>query len=116
MPPDQLVRVGTLEAVQADQADVFVDPRRLVGFAKGFVDQAEGDVLLHRQPGEQAVLLEHDAAFAADAGDWPAVDADLAVVVAVQADQRQAQRVDCRSRGARAPWRSAAGPHDDVDV
>src|SRR5690606_24179308 len=74
----ELVRVGALEAVETDKLDEFLDPAETLGLGQVLVDQAEAYVLFHRQPGEQAVLLEDDAAFAADALDRPARDLDAA--------------------------------------
>ncbi|MNN53057.1 hypothetical protein D3C81_1677900 [compost metagenome] len=85
------MRVGALEAVQADQLDQLFDAAEAFGLGQALVGQAQGDVLLHRQPGKQAVLLEYDAAFAADAGDRPSVYLDAAAEGPVEADQQAQQ-------------------------
>ncbi|MNJ12763.1 hypothetical protein D3C77_69590 [compost metagenome] len=83
----ELVRVGLAEVLKPDQGDVVGNALFTLRCAQGFVDQAQGDVFPHRQPGKQAMLLEYDAALATDAGQRLAVDQDLPLVVAVQADQ-----------------------------
>ncbi|MPM53571.1 hypothetical protein SDC9_100339 [bioreactor metagenome] len=66
------------------------------------IAQAHRDVLLHRQPGEQAVVLEHDTPVQAGAGDLVAAQRDVAFVVGIE-PQHQAQQ-----RGLAA----ATGAHD----
>lgn len=85
------MRVGLAEVLQAHQGDVLVDALLALLAVQRLVDQAQGDVLRHAQPGEQAVLLKNDAAFAADAIERLAVDQDLPLVVVVQADQQAQQ-------------------------
>lgn len=66
MPPEELVGVGASEIGEAHQFDKVADAPVALGLVQGLVDQAQADVLRHGQPREQAVLLEHNAAFAAD--------------------------------------------------
>ncbi len=89
-----------LEAVEADLADQPVgDPAALRG-RRAFQLEAELDVALHRQPGEQRVALEHHAALGRGAGDRPAVEGDDALGRLGEAgDQAQQGRL-AAARGA----------------
>ncbi len=69
MPPENWCGYDLLEALEADQRDVLGDPVALLGRGQRRVAQADGDVLLHRQPWKQPVVLEHDAALAAGRRD-----------------------------------------------
>ena len=55
----QLMRVATLEAFQADQAEHVLHTH--FPLAPAQPAQAEGDVLLNTEVGEQRVLLKHHA-------------------------------------------------------
>ena len=63
----ELVRVGALEAGEADHLDVVRDdaPALLGRLAR----QPEADVLIDREPGEDAALLEHEDAARVGAAD-----------------------------------------------
>ena len=80
MPPDRVLWIGIGEIGQAHQIEIVIADRVALGGRDmvGLERQAEGDVLLHRQPGEYAVLLEDDAAFGAGPRDGASVEQDLA--------------------------------------
>ena len=54
--------------------------------------EAQRDVLLHGQPRHQPVFLKHDAAFESGRTDWPVVEQNLPVMVAVQPDDQPEDR------------------------
>ena len=74
----ELVRVAIGRALEPDQLHELV--RDLVDLAarQPALARAEADVLAHRHPGEQRIVLEHHAAVAAGGCDALAVDEDLA--------------------------------------
>src|SRR3546814_1190884 len=61
----QLVRVGLLETLEADLADVALRHRLALGAGDAAQLEAEGDVAQHRRPGHQREVLEHEGAL------WP---------------------------------------------
>src|SRR3546814_1715902 len=61
----QLVRVGLLETLEADLADVALRHRLALGAGGAAQLEAEGDVAQHRRPGHQREVLEHEGAL------WP---------------------------------------------
>src|SRR3546814_16096380 len=58
----QLVRVGLLETLEADLADVALRHRLALGAGDAAQLEAEGDVAQHRRPGHQREVLEHEGA------------------------------------------------------
>ena len=76
------VRIGVLEPVELHLADVL--PRDVVGLLAGRapppVDQREGDVLLHRLPGQELIeLLEHHDPIGARVRDRVPLEPHLAL-------------------------------------
>src|SRR5207249_5177820 len=96
-------RIASLEAAQADQADVVVDEPPLLGFRELLAFQAVGDVLGDGVPGKERVLLEDDRALPAGLGDQLATHAELAAGGALEARQEVEQR------GLAAPARADDG-------
>jgi hypothetical protein len=74
----ELVRVAIGGALEAYEFHELVGDRLHLGARQPPLARAEADVLAHRHPGEQRVVLEHHAAVAAGAADALAVDEDLA--------------------------------------
>jgi len=102
----ELARICLLESGQADKRNVLGGDAAFCGRIERRVLQAKGDVLLDRQPREQARLLEYDAAVEARAFDRAAVVPDLAVKSRLQpCDDPQQGRLS-------AP----AGPHDGNEL
>jgi hypothetical protein len=66
------------EALEPDQGQQLPGPLAPPPPAPALQLEAEGDVVLHRRPGQQRVLLEDDAAVGARAGDLGTVDRDRA--------------------------------------
>ncbi|MNL38173.1 hypothetical protein D3C87_1603680 [compost metagenome] len=83
--------MGLLEAAQAHQRDMLGNVAVFLRVAARRVEQRQPDVLFHRQPREQAVLLEHDAALQAGARYALAVQQDLAAVILFQAHHQPQQ-------------------------
>ena len=70
----ELVGVGLFEAFEADHFYVIRDA--FVSFGAREFEEAEADVALHGEPGEDAALLEDEDAASVGAGDGFVVDAD----------------------------------------
>ena len=94
----KLMRIGVLKALEADHFDELIDAVLfLLVDAAGA--QAEGDIVVDRQPREQRVLLEHEAAVGAGSGDGHAVERQLALVHRDEAgDQTQERRFAAAGR------------------
>ena len=69
----ELVRIAVGEALKADQPDEFVGDIVDLAARQPALARAKADVLAHRHPGKQRVVLEHHAAVAAGTGDRLAV-------------------------------------------
>ena len=112
----QLLGIGGFEAVEADQVD------RLQARACALVArhalrlQAELDVVVHGQPGEQREALEHHRDALGRAVDRLAAIADLARGRARQAGDDAQQASTCRSRSGRAGRRSRPSCRVSDDV
>ena len=74
----QLVRVAIGKALEPDHPDKFVGGLLDLVACEMTLPRPEADVLPHRHPRKQRVILKHHAAIAAGAGDGLAVDRDLA--------------------------------------
>eukprot|EP01022_Parablepharisma_sp_SALTPOND_P008982 TRINITY_DN1374_c0_g5_i1.p2 TRINITY_DN1374_c0_g5~~TRINITY_DN1374_c0_g5_i1.p2 ORF type:complete len:1491 (+),score=638.18 TRINITY_DN1374_c0_g5_i1:28616-33088(+) len=86
----QLVRIGCLETLQAHQGDMLAHRLALLRSRAGRIEQTQFDIAFHRQPGEQAMLLEHDATLQAGTHDALAIQQHLALVLVFQShDQAQ---------------------------
>jgi len=74
----QLVRISIGEALEPDHPDKLV--RRLVDLfaCEMALSRPKADVLAHRHPREQRIVLKHHAAIAAGAGDGLAIDRHIA--------------------------------------
>ena len=94
----KLMRIGLLEALEADHFDEFIDAVLfLLVDAAG--TQAERDIVIDGQPREQRVLLKHEAAVRAGGGDGRAVERQLALVHLDEAgDQTQERRFAAAGR------------------
>ncbi|MNN75407.1 hypothetical protein D3C81_1917090 [compost metagenome] len=80
--------VSRFEPAEPDQQNELMHPPGAFTLGERLVDQPQGNVLFHVQPREQPVLLEHDAAFATNAADGAAIDADAAAVFGIQPHQQ----------------------------
>ena len=76
MPPESSAGYARLESLEADERDVPRDD--LAPIALGPVGEAEADVVAHREPREDAGLLEDEDAFPRRARHPLAVDLDRA--------------------------------------
>src|SRR3546814_19374566 len=72
------MRVGLLETLEADLADVALRHRLALGAGDAAQLEAEGDVAQHRRPGHQREVLEHEGALWPRAGNRTAVHPHLA--------------------------------------
>jgi hypothetical protein len=78
MPPEKLVRIAFLEAGEAHQLDVAADDLLAVDGRDALHLQAEGNVVVHRHPGEQRVILEHHRTLPGRLAHRLAIDQDAA--------------------------------------
>jgi hypothetical protein len=108
----ELVRIFVLGPLQADQRDrVGHAPRALVRRhirTRGPVLKREADIAFDRLPREQRVILEHDAAIDAGAGDFRAIDHDGA------GRRRHEPRHHVQQR--RFPAARRADDHDELAI
>src|SRR5207247_10169058 len=98
----QLVWVALLEAREHDQLDEFSNPPAALLPRHALELEAVPDVARHRAPGQDRMLLEHDAAIGSGSLDRHPVHLDRAVPVGKQ------PREDVAERGL-----AAAAPADD---
>ncbi len=76
----ELVRIGRLETLQADEVDVLLGGRIALGLVHAFYVKAERNVVHDRLPGEQGILLEDDSPVRAGPRHLLAVHQDFALV------------------------------------
>src|SRR5919106_5423654 len=89
-PTGELVWVGALEAGEANEGDVL--GYRAATLRRPEVRETEGDVLFHRQPRKQPMLLEHHAAFDARPSNRLTAERHAALVAALEAGDDPEQR------------------------
>src|SRR3546814_10464409 len=106
----QLVRVGLLETLEADLADVALRHRLALGAGDAAQLEAEGDVAQHRRPGHQREVLEHEGALWPRAGNRTAVHPHLAGGRRYEASDDLQQGRLAAARGDRKSTRLNSGP------
>jgi hypothetical protein len=106
-------RVGFLEANQSHHFDIVLDAAR--AFRPGQLEQAELDIALHREPGEDAALLENKDAARIGSFDTLVVDSDLAAGGGKKAsDGAEQRRLAASGRADNAE--KLALSHGEIDV
>ncbi len=96
----KLVRIGVGEAVEADQRQMLARPLAQLRSPVAGGAQRELDVPLRRQPGQQRVALEDDAAVAPGPQDRLAVDQHRPGVEVLQPGRDRQQRALAAAGGA----------------
>jgi hypothetical protein len=104
-PARQLVDGAVAEGLEADQRQLLVGEPVALDAADAAHAQAERDVVAHREPGHQRVLLEHHAAIRTGPDDRPAVEQDLAA-------RRQQEAGDAVEQRRLAAARRAEGDQE----
>ncbi|MNI23046.1 hypothetical protein D3C73_766150 [compost metagenome] len=88
-PAGQLTRIGLFEALQLDQLNQLIDLPPDVGFPEREIG---GDILLHSEPREQAVLLKNKPFINARPANLRPLQCDSAGIAGVEAGNDAQQR------------------------